>query len=481
MASNDSTFGRKDSGSDTGDNGWDRESSGAGAGTTAKAPDHRSFSEKHAASERVMQATGDFTDFPELRRNRSDPPQPAQHKDVEIVDSLIVGRNDEEGQDVHGGISEKKMATYDEASPNGKTIRRLSSEDISPPGRVSRRHSEEVNRSSSMDRPPTSTMVRKSSLQPSAFGRPANRKTSMGSYGTNDDMDPDDVDNTIAYWMPPPPSTIHETPSGSELLLETDEDKPLRIDFRCACFKLTSISTVDFTSVLKFVVVFEWNDPRLCGLPITTNDLPGDLWGPDIILENAQNECEVVYDSFSLLSSQTGRLKRTITFHGPVYNPMDLRDFPFDNDELEMKFITICNWRTLDGSRFGNDPVKRVYTLEPMLNRKDGAWRGKRFSYHLFAIHPRYFKSKYQCIYIPLFILTPSVSPSHRLFEQFPFSSLGGAGRLASFQLSDGVKTLSIPPSTIQRNLLRSSLTSIWCARPNTITSKYVSLCLLRC
>jgi hypothetical protein len=178
------------------------------------------------------------------------------------------------------------------------------------------------------------------------------------------------------------------TPSGSELLLEADEDKPLRIDFRCACFKLTSISTVDFTSVLKFVVVFEWNDPRLCGLPITTNDLPGDLWGPDIILENAQNECEVVYDSFSLLSSQTGRLKRTITFHGPVYNPMDLRDFPFDNDELEMKFITICNWRTLDGSRFGNDPVKRVYTLEPMLNRKDGAWCGKRWSYHLFAIHP---------------------------------------------------------------------------------------------
>ena len=444
MASHDSAFGN-DSGSDTGDNGWDRETPGAGAGTTAmamataKAPDRRSLSEKHAASERVMQATGDFTDLPELRRNRSDPPQPAQHKDVEIVDSLVVGRNDEEGQDVHVGIGEKKMAAYDEASPNGKTIRRLSSEDISPPGRASRRHSEEVNRPSSMNRPPTSTVIRKSSLkhaQPSAFGRPPNRKTSMGSYGTNDDMDPDAVDNAIAYWMPPPPSTIHMTPSGSELLLEADEDKPLRIDFRCACFKLTSISTVDFTSVLKFVVVFEWNDPRLCGLPITTNDLPGDLWGPDIILENAQNECEVVYDSFSLLSSQTGRLKRTITFHGPVYNPMDLRDFPFDNDELEMKFITICNWRTLDGSRFGNDPVKRVYTLEPMLNRKDGAWRGKRWSYHLFAIHP------VLQILVPMYILfpcvsilTPSVSPSHRSFLTVPFFFFGWGGKVSEFSI----------------------------------------------
>ena len=85
-------------------------------------------------------------------------------------------------------------------------------------------------------------------------------------------------------------------------------------------------------------------------------------------------------------------------------------------------------------------------------------------------------------IYFLLSTLTPIVSSSHRLFlKQFPFSSLDGAGRLASFQLSDGVKTLSIPPSMIQRNLLRSSLTSIWCARPNIITSKYVSLCLLRC
>mmetsp|Transcript_9062 Transcript_9062/g.25537 ORF Transcript_9062/g.25537 Transcript_9062/m.25537 type:complete len:760 (+) Transcript_9062:112-2391(+) len=368
-----------ESGSDTDDGGWDQGTPGAGVGATPTVPDRLSFSEKPAESERAMQATGDrkfpSSNPPELRRIRSDPPQPVQYVDVETCDNLVVGLNDEEGQ----GISEKMES--DEA------IRRHSSGgDLCALGIVSRRHSDEMDWPSanrpSANRP---SMIRKTSLEharPAAFGRPQNRKTSMGSYGTNDDMDPDAVDNAIAYWMPPPPSTIHKTPAGGELLLEADEDKPLRVDFRCACFKLTNISTVDFTSVIKFVLVFEWNDPRLCGLPITTNDLPGDLWGPDIILENAQNECEVVYDSFSLLSSDTGRLKRTITFHGPVYNPMNLRDFPFDNDELEMKFITICNWRTLDGSRFGNDPVKRVYTLEPMLNRKDVpffffGWGGK--------------------------------------------------------------------------------------------------------
>ena len=332
----------------------------------AKISDRPALSEKHAESERVMRSTGKSSTFPvELRRNLSDPSTCAQRRDSE--NSLSISLNDE-GESISEG-----MTASDEASKPEAMRRHSSGDNLSAIGIVSRRHSDDANRPSAALNQPS--IIRKTSLEhtrPAAFGRPPNRKTSMGSYGTNDDMDPDAVDNAIAYWMPPPPSTVHTTAAGSELLLEADEDKPLRVDFRCACFKLTNISTVDFTSVIKFVVVFEWNDPRLCGLPITTNDLPGDLWGPDIILENAQNECEVVYDSFSLLSSETGRLKRTITFHGPVYNPMDLRDFPFDNDELEMKFITICNWRTLDGSRFGNDPVKRVYSLEPMLDRKDG-------------------------------------------------------------------------------------------------------------
>ena len=194
---------------------------------------------------------------------------------------------------------------------------------------------------------------------------------------------------------PPPPSTNKATNDkthdkyycGDDYDYDHDDGQPppLNIDFRCACFKLSNISTVDFTVLIKFVVVFEWHDPRIIdeeGI-MTTNDLPVDLWGPDIILENAQNDCEVIYDSFSLLDKGTGRLKRTVTFHGFVYNPMSLDDFPFDSDELEMKFISISNWRTLDGTRFGNDPCRRTYTLNPMLGRKDGVqflimgWGGK--------------------------------------------------------------------------------------------------------
>eukprot|EP00568_Trieres_chinensis_P018429 CAMPEP_0183327788 /NCGR_PEP_ID=MMETSP0160_2-20130417/83946_1 /TAXON_ID=2839 ORGANISM="Odontella Sinensis, Strain Grunow 1884" /NCGR_SAMPLE_ID=MMETSP0160_2 /ASSEMBLY_ACC=CAM_ASM_000250 /LENGTH=390 /DNA_ID=CAMNT_0025495933 /DNA_START=754 /DNA_END=1926 /DNA_ORIENTATION=+ len=152
------------------------------------------------------------------------------------------------------------------------------------------------------------------------------------------------------YWLPPP------------------SVEPLVVDFRCACYKLSHICTVGQTADVKFVIIFEWFDERLEGKSLTTNDLPRDLWGPDCILENAQVECEVGHDSFSLLNPETGRLKRSITFHGRIFTPFDLDDFPFDSDDLKMKFISISNWRTLDGTRFGNDPVKRLYTLCPMLN-----------------------------------------------------------------------------------------------------------------
>jgi len=176
--------------------------------------------------------------------------------------------------------------------------------------------------------------------QKSRFRRPSNESKASDH--------PDYPD----YWMPP------------------QEDRPLKVEFRCECLKVTDVSTVKFTTDIKFVVVFEWNDPRLVGMTMTTNDLPVDLWGPDVILENAQNDCAVLYDSFSLIDARTGRLKRTVIFHGPVYNPMNLKDFPFDKDDLELKFISICNWRTLDESRHGNDPCSQVYTLTPMLKKK---------------------------------------------------------------------------------------------------------------
>lgn len=152
--------------------------------------------------------------------------------------------------------------------------------------------------------------------------------------------------------------------------LPPDSDGPLKVDFRCACFDVSNVNTATLSAEVKFVMILFWNDLRFEGSFMTTNDLPGELWGPDISLDNSLIDCTKVYDSFSLIDSSTGRLKRTITFHGSVWNPMDLKDFPFDRDDLELKFVTNSNWRVLDESRFGNDPVNRTYFLNPMREDK---------------------------------------------------------------------------------------------------------------
>ena len=170
------------------------------------------------------------------------------------------------------------------------------------------------------------------------------------SYSRRDTFDSIRSDDLI--WQPPP------------------GEKPIRVDFRCACFSVGNVNTASLSAQIKFVVVLFWNDERFKDTTLTTNDLPGELWGPDLILENALNSCSSIYDSFALVDSSTGRLKRTITFHGSVRNPMDLKYFPFDEDDLELKFISNCNWRVLDGSRYGNDPVEQTYTLHPVEGSK---------------------------------------------------------------------------------------------------------------
>ena len=163
-------------------------------------------------------------------------------------------------------------------------------------------------RSAASNRRATIESLRRSTVESlssrSAFGNSKQMSTRFHSVKSNIGSYGDDDLFSGEYWIPP----------------QNDDNLPIVVDFRCACFKLTDVSTVQFTTLIKFVLVFEWIDPRLRGMPITTNDLPADLWGPDMILENAQNDCRIIYDSFSLLDANEGRLKRTITYHGLLVN-----------------------------------------------------------------------------------------------------------------------------------------------------------------
>jgi hypothetical protein len=67
-------------------------------------------------------------------------------------------------------------------------------------------------------------------------------------------------------------------------------------------------------------------------------------------------------------------LKRIRAYTGTVDNPMELRNFPFDMDRIELEFRTFSHWCTLDGERSSMKSVNASYRLRKSENPNDGAW-----------------------------------------------------------------------------------------------------------
>eukprot|EP01048_Picozoa_sp_COSAG05_P025547 COSAG05_NODE_6550_length_939_cov_1.515476_1_plen_131_part_10 len=126
-------------------------------------------------------------------------------------------------------------------------------------------------------------------------------------------------DTTIDYAGPPP------TPDGT----------PFWVDARIDLVRCSAVDTVKSTAHIKIYVIVYWTDPRLAGW---TGDLPPQLWGPHLTLQNASadNDVQDTHAVFDFADRKVGRLKRVRLLCGTVENSMDLKDFPFDMDDISV-------------------------------------------------------------------------------------------------------------------------------------------------
>jgi hypothetical protein len=154
-------------------------------------------------------------------------------------------------------------------------------------------------------------------------------------------------------------------------------DEPFWVDFRFNKWQVKQINTVERTTTVSIVVVFFWTDPRLVGWDVA-KQLPHDLWGPYLVVENGS--CEWSQNTFALLDPASGRLKRGTTYSGDVETLLCLRDFPFDVDRVDLAFSCMSHWRTLDGEQVANCPRGRTYRLRPTRQKGEGKWLGLYFS-----------------------------------------------------------------------------------------------------
>lgn len=65
-------------------------------------------------------------------------------------------------------------------------------------------------------------------------------------------------------------------------------------------------------------------------------------------------------------------MKRILNFEATVITPMDLRNFPFDNQVLSPEWVSISHWKQFDGARFGSLPKGQSYRLRPVSRPDEG-------------------------------------------------------------------------------------------------------------
>lgn len=87
-----------------------------------------------------------------------------------------------------------------------------------------------------------------------------------------------------------------------------------------------------------------WHDPRMLQYKGDPSKLPGDLWGPRMDCPSGTSSFSRIEERpMALKNKETGHLMRTFIFEGTINNSMDLRNFPLDHDNIEMKFTCVSS------------------------------------------------------------------------------------------------------------------------------------------
>lgn len=100
--------------------------------------------------------------------------------------------------------------------------------------------------------------------------------------------------------------------------------------------------------------------------------LPGELWGPYLMVANALNELERYQVAFIFASKEEGRLKRVYQYRSRCDNQMDLHDFPCDCDEIALELNTRSSFLTKDETVNGEMAFGKSYRLRWVERPEEG-------------------------------------------------------------------------------------------------------------
>jgi hypothetical protein len=106
--------------------------------------------------------------------------------------------------------------------------------------------------------------------------------------------------------------------------------------------QLGNIDTAKCTVYVRLTMTLYWDDPRLKEFHELGSPLPSNVWSPaPRVKEEIQGKFEVDVMEFARMSEEeyAGHVHKVVRYGGMITNPMDLRMFPFDHDDIEVTFL----------------------------------------------------------------------------------------------------------------------------------------------
>lgn len=121
---------------------------------------------------------------------------------------------------------------------------------------------------------------------------------------------------------------------------------PVIVGVSCLLKTVSKVDTVNGTFHVTIGMKVNWNDPRIASkelFPLELCDLPLNLWTPNVMLPNATDVSEesllcLDTSDVSIINRGTGLLQWHRPINATFTCPFDLRAFPFDDSNLQVRF-----------------------------------------------------------------------------------------------------------------------------------------------
>lgn len=117
------------------------------------------------------------------------------------------------------------------------------------------------------------------------------------------------------------------------------DGRPVKVMAKFGIARISEINTVDLTARIKLFIDLYWHDPRMIGA--RSDQIPNYIWIPDCYVYNCtqrsgENGGKLNIHPVSLVDSSTGLLLNALEVEVVLTNDMNLRNFPFDSDDIQM-------------------------------------------------------------------------------------------------------------------------------------------------